>query len=279
MQLGRKSNTASMFDRVKADLPPEAESQPLMSSGAGGSAAAEASPRASMSSSREAISVTVSEQLTAELSREGTMKSFEVKGDLQIRVSDPTFAKIRLDTIADASDGTQYRTHPNVDKTAFNSNKCIQLKDVNKPFPSNNSPLPVLRWRLPGKAGEDNLLPLAFTVWVNKGSDDNHTVTIEYELQNAEELTDVAVHIPYSTAEPNVSSFDADYENNGSELVWRIGNVDADSASGSFEFEAAADDDAEFFPMNVTFSKTKPFVNVDVSLLSLIYIPFPCFVR
>src|SRR5256885_13321535 len=38
-------------------------------------------------------------------------------------------------------------------------------------------------------------------------------------------------------------------------IYWNIGPVDVDNASGSFEFEAQADDEAEFFPMVVRRSE------------------------
>ena len=62
-----------------------------------------------------------------------------------------------------------------------------------------------------------------------------------------------------------MSSFDAVYEVSGDSLEWNIGTVDADNSTGSFEFEAQADSDAEFFPMRVRFTKSKPFVEIDVS--------------
>lgn len=273
MQLGRKTNNTTMFEKVRADLGEEAnvESAPLISSQS--SAAAVASPRASMSADRGAISITVSEQLLVELTRDGALKSLEVKGDLQLRVTDPSVAKIRLDVVADSSDGTQFRPHPNVDKALFTNSKAIQLRDASRPFPSNGQPLGVLRWRLAAKPGDESLIPLGFTVWVNKGSDENHTITVEYELHDTSDtLSDVTVSIPLGNSEPNVSSFDADYNVSGSEITWTIGTVDADAASGSFEFEAVADDESEFFPMNVSFAKGKPFVTVDVSPPFVIHI-------
>ncbi|KAF3926974.1 hypothetical protein ABW20_dc0108710 [Dactylellina cionopaga] len=268
MQLGRKSNTSSMFDRVKADLGPEAaaESASLISHQA--PAPVEASPRASLS--HDGISITIKESLSAELSREGVLKSYEVKGDMMLSVTDKSLAKIKIDTVADASDGTQFRTHPNVDKNLFTSSNTLQLKDPTKPFPSNGQSLPVLRWRLAAKPGDDHLLPLTFNIWVNQGSGDNYTITVEYELQSSEELNDVVVTIPYAGSEPQVSSFDADFSVNPSEVIWNIGTVGSDSSSGSFEFEATADADSDFFPMAVSFSKATPFIKVDVTNVSLI---------
>lgn len=269
MQLGKKSRTTDMFERVRGDLGTQAEeSAPLTSSSQPLVPVEKASSvQVSTSSDRDAIHITVAETISAKLSREGTCKSFNVKGDLQLRISDTSLTKVKLDLVANPTGGAQFRTHPNVDKALFNSSKTIQLKDTSRGFPANNS-VGVLRWSVTAASGAGNVLPIAFTVWVNKGSDDSWTIIVEYELTGADSLKDVVVTIPYATSEPAVSSFDAVYEVSGDSLDWTIGTIDETNETGSFEFEAQAEDEAEFFPMTVRFSKTTPFVDVDVSFTS-----------
>ena len=266
MQLGKKSRTTDMFEKVRGDLGPEAEQSAPLVSNAQPVAIAEKTPstRVSTSLEHDAIHVTISESISAKLSREGTLKSFNVKGDLQLRISDSSLTKVKLDLQANATSGAQFKTHPNVDKALFNSAKAIQLRDTTRGFPANNS-VAVLRWSASVTADTSDVLPLAFTVWVNKGSDESWTVTVEYELTGNGSLRDVVMTIPYATSEPAVSSFDAVYEVSGDSLDWTIGTVDDSNPGGSFEFEAQAEDESEFFPMSVRFSKTKPFVDVDVS--------------
>jgi hypothetical protein len=268
MQLGKKSKTTDMFERVRGDLGPEAEepvSSPLVPNHPT-SVPEQAAPRASTSLDRDAIHVTIAETINAKLSREGSLNSLEIKGDLQLKISDPTLTKVKLDLVANASHGVQFRTHPNVDKNVFNSSKAVQMSNLAKGFPVNNS-VGVLRWRATPKSDDTSAVPITFTVWVNKGSDDTYNITVEYELTGGDPLKDVTVIIPYATSEPAVSSFDATYEVSGDSLEWTIGLVDEDNATGSFEFEAQAGDENEFFPMQVRFGKTKPFIDVDVSLL------------
>ncbi|KZF19734.1 adaptor complexes medium subunit family protein [Xylona heveae TC161] len=269
LQLGKKSKTTDMFERVRGELGPEAEeSAPLVSNAP--AAVEVASPqRVSSTSDRDAIRVTVSETITAKLSREGSLKFFEVKGDLQLRISDATLTKVRLDLIAESDNGAQFRTHPNVDRTLFNNEKAIQLKDPSRGFPPNNS-VGVLRWKANANANAADVLPITFTVWVNKNDEDSFTITVEYELTSVDTLNDVMVTIPYSTNEPVISSFDAVYEVSGDSLLWNIGSVDESNQTGAFEFEAQAEDESEFFPMSVRFSKTNPFVDVDVSSVTLL---------
>ena len=265
MQLGKKSKTTDMFERVRGDLGPEAEeSAPLVPTSQPPTRADKSpSTRVSSSLDRDAVHITIAETLTATLSREGSLKSFEVNGSLQLRISDPSLTMVKLDVVANATSGVQFRTHPNVDKGLFTNSKTVQMKDSTRGFPANNS-VSVLKWKVNAKADSNDVLPITFTVWVNRGSDDTYTVTVEYEMTGEDTLKDVVVTIPYATSEPAVSSFDAVYEVSGDSLDWNVGTVDEGNSTGTFEFEAQADDDSEFFPMNVRFSKSKPYVDVDV---------------
>jgi coatomer subunit delta len=265
MQLGKKNKTTDAFKQIQGDLP--VDDTPLVSPPSAAPQQSEPAGRTSVSG--DAIHVTVTENISAKLSREGQLESFNVKGDLQLRITDPSLTKVKLDLQANPSHGAQFRTHPNVDKAIFNSSKRIQLRDPSRGFPVNNS-VGVLRWSATAKEDDSSVLPITFTVWVNKGNDTTYTVTVEYELTGGDNLRDVSVTIPYSTSEPAVSSFDAMYEVAGDSLEWTIGPVDEGNSSGSFEFEAQADDEGDFFPMKVSFAKTTPFVDVDVTSITLV---------
>ncbi|PBP26568.1 adaptor complexes medium subunit family protein [Diplocarpon rosae] len=273
MQLGKKSKTTDMFERVRGDMGAEVEdlaSSPLVPNNSTPVERTPAPPsRTSSSFDRDAIHVTIAEIISAKLSREGAVNSIEIKGDLQLKITDSTLTKVKLDLVANSSHGVQFRTHPNVDKALFNGSKAVQMSNAAKGFPVNNS-VGVLRWRAVPKADDSSALPISFTVWVNKGSDNTYNITVEYELTGGDTLKDVTVIIPYATSEPAVSSFDATYEVSGDSLEWTIGLVDEDNATGSFEFEAQADDENEFFPMQVKFGKTKPFIDVDVTNVTLL---------
>lgn len=267
MQLGKKTKTGSAFDQIKSELGPEAEmSAPLVPSAPSAPAAAAPSvARSSINLDREAVHVTIAEAISAKFSREGSLETFEVKGDLQLRISDPSLTQIKLSLDVGNSRGAQLTSHPKVDKNVFKNSKVIQLADTSKGgFPVNNS-IGVMRWKLSPKSGEIDDPPITFTVWVNDAGSNTWNITVEYEWTGGDALRDVTVTIPYQTSEPAVSSFDAVYEVSGDSIDWTIGAVDDENATGSFEFEAQADNDNEFFPMSVRFSKTKPFIDVDVS--------------
>ncbi|UKZ78233.1 hypothetical protein TrVFT333_005969 [Trichoderma virens FT-333] len=224
MQLGKKSKTTDIFEKVRGDLGAGADDAP---------------------SSRRHLLPPLSP------SREY-----------------PSLTKIKLGLHAVPSHGAQFRPHPNVDRNLFNSSKVLQMSNAARGFPINQG-VGLLRWRASPKADDASACPITFTVWINKDSD-KYNITVEYELTGGDALRDVSVVIPYQGSEPVVSSFDASYEVSGDTLEWNIGSVDDENPNGSFEFEAESNDENDFFPMNVRFNKTTPFVDVDVTSVSLI---------
>lgn len=268
MQLGKKSKTTDMFERVRGEMGAEVEDAAPLVTSTPAATVVEQSSAAPVASSLDhnAIHVTIAETISAKLSREGTLNSMDIKGNLQLRISDPSLTKVKLDLTANASHNAVFRTHPNVDRGLFSSSQAIQMSNTSRGFPVNNS-VGVLRWTATPKADDASAIPITFTVWVNEGSDSTYSLTVEYELTGGAALKDVSVTIPYATSEPAVSSFDATYEVSGDSLEWTIGTVDEDNATGSFEFEAQADDENEFFPMQIRFGKVTPFVDVDVSII------------
>ncbi|KAH6890368.1 hypothetical protein B0T10DRAFT_512207 [Thelonectria olida] len=266
MQLGKKSKTTDMFERVRGDMGGEIDDSPLVAPTP--THRAEPEPRISTTMDRDAIHVTISETISAKLSREGAVNSLAVSGDLTLRISDPSLTKIKLNLHAVPSHGAQFRTHPNVDRNLFNGSKIIQMSNAARGFPVNNA-VGVLRWRASPRVDDTSACPITFTVWINKEGH-KFNITVEYELTGSDALNDVSVVIPYSGSEPVVSSFDATYDVSGDALEWTLGNVDEDSPSGSFEFESESSDENDFFPMTVRFNKSTPYVDVDVLSASLL---------
>ena len=269
MQLGKKSKSTNMFEQVRGEMGAEEEvaaSAPLIApTPMAPTARATAIAATTMQADREAIHVTIAESISAKLSRDGTLESFDIKGDLQLRITDASMAQVRLNLLAEEKSGVQFKTHPNVDRPLFASSRIIQPKDISRGFPANGASLAVMRWTYTAKAGEAADLPLTLTAWVNQGADDTYSVTVEYELTGNDTLKDVTVTMPYSVNEPTIPSYDAVYEVSGDSIDWNIGTINQDNSSGSFEFEAQADSDSAFFPLTVRFHKTRPFVDVDVS--------------
>jgi hypothetical protein len=189
---------------------------------------------------------------------------------MQLKITDASLTQVKLDLQTGDTRGAQLMTHPKVDKTVFRNDKVIQLADTTKGFPSNMG-IGVMKWKLAPRPDDISDPPITFRVWVEE-SGSTFNITVEYELTGGDSLKDVTVTIPYETDEPRVGSFDAVYEVSGDSIEWNIGAIDESNSSGSFEFEAQAGSDSEFFPMRVRFSKSTPFVDVDVSF-NLVNVP------
>lgn len=199
--------------------------------------------------------------------RDGSLSSFEVKGDLELRISDSSLAKVKLQLadpassshLAGASSEVQYKTHPHVDKNTWASSRAIALKDPSKPFPVNQN-LGVLRWRLATK--DESLVPLSIQCWPSVSGDGTGEVNVEYELEAKDlVLQNVVISIPLPeglssadiTAEAGEGSHIVD--ENAATLSWVIDRIDSSNSSGSLEFSvpAGAESADVFFPVQVSF--------------------------
>lgn len=99
------------------------------------------------------VHVVIREHIKLELSREGGLHSVELKGDMNLHITDSALARVKL-ALAEPSTAfgpeLQYKQHPHVAKFAANKERIIGLKDPSRPFPIGQS-LAVLKWRYEGK--------------------------------------------------------------------------------------------------------------------------------
>jgi hypothetical protein len=105
----------------------------------------------------DSVHVAIKEQLSVTLLRDGGVQDFELKGDLNLLVSDASLSKLKL-TLADKSySDLQFKQHPNVAKFGAGE-KVIALKDASRSFPVGQG-LGVLRWRMTAK--DESNVPLS----------------------------------------------------------------------------------------------------------------------
>jgi coatomer subunit delta len=113
---------------------------------------------------RYSVHVQIREHLALSLLREGGLKSLELKGDLNLSVSDPALARVRLGLTAPSSSANdlQFKQHPNVGK--FNTaDRVVALKDPHRGFPV-GQPLGVLKWRYAGR--DESFVPLSSALFI-----------------------------------------------------------------------------------------------------------------
>lgn len=103
----------------------------------------------------------VRETVNLELVREGGLNNLELKGDMNLHISDNSLARVKL-ALAEPSTTfgpeLQFKQHPNVGKFASNKERMIALKDPSRGFPVGQA-LAVLKWRYAGK--DETYVPLS----------------------------------------------------------------------------------------------------------------------
>ena len=106
------------------------------------------------------VHIVIREKLSLALNRDGGLDSLELKGDLDLRISNPDSTKVilQLSTSEAFGNDLQFKTHPRIDKKAWTESKKIQLRDLKQAFPVKQG-LAVLKWRLTTK--DESVVPLS----------------------------------------------------------------------------------------------------------------------
>lgn len=118
------------------------------------------------------IHVTIRERLSLSLLRDGGLASFDLRGDLDLRITSPDESHLRLYLTAppariaslishpSTTKDLQFQQHPNVGKFgpgAQGEERVVKLKNEERGFPVNQG-VGVLRWRLSTK--DESLVPI-----------------------------------------------------------------------------------------------------------------------
>ncbi|KAK6992186.1 copper p-type ATPase [Favolaschia claudopus] len=233
---------------------------------------------------QESIHIAITEQITCSLLRDGGLeKDIEVKGDMNLHISDASQTRISL-TLLPPDDsnliaaGLQFKQHPQVAKFDMKAGRAeakeVKLRDASKTFPLNQN-LAVLKWRY--KGNDEGAVPLSINCWPTPSNDGTCEVSIEYELENTSvTLYDLEIFIPLPAGSyPTVSSNTGEWslEPNSHSLLWSTPLVSADDEStrtGSLMFTVAGDDPETFFPVRVAFVGQGSLAGVGVGSVKLL---------
>ncbi|GAK65118.1 coatomer subunit delta [Moesziomyces antarcticus] len=297
MQLGKKSKGADLLGAMGGDLAAAAAAadEELTAAANAASASLAASTPANLSASRappapaavdpldlldpvhqEAVHAIIKERVSISGNRDGGLDSLEIKGDLFLKITDPSLAKIRLqlappedaNLVLSAGD-LQFKTNPQVDKAAWASDRVLAPRDARKPFPVNQS-LALLRWRMVTK--DETALPLSINCWPSPNGEGGCDVSIEYELENEQlgELRSIIIAIPLPEGSvPSVECPEGSWAVNEdtNNLEWSLDSISSANKSGSLEFSvtSGAENVDVFFPVVVDFVCEKTLSSVSVA--------------
>lgn len=209
----------------------------------------------------ENIHVAAEEQLVIKVENDGGLQSMEIRGELAITVNDPSTPKVKVVLKGGDNSKFQFKLHPAIDKTAFNNESIIKLKDGG----ARAFPIPVMRWRL--QTSDESFLPLNISCWPSPSGDGQTQVTLEYELTSKIDLHNVNIVIPVpGSSPPVVTKVEGhyDWEARPRNLVWRLPIIDSSNNQGGMEFNVPNADPKGFFPLHVTFTANKTFCNMQV---------------
>jgi hypothetical protein len=93
------------------------------------------------------VHINIEESVSVTANKDGGLEQMEVKGVLTLKISDPSNARISLAVKANDDPSIQFKTHPNVDKSAWKDQHIVQMRDLSRPFPANQN-LEVVKWKL-----------------------------------------------------------------------------------------------------------------------------------
>jgi coatomer subunit delta len=270
MQLGKKKNVG-LYDALNSEMAVAEEILPVMASS---SATTTEIPSTPSTGTSEGIQISFTETTSAKVNRDGGVESMDVQGQLNLHISDSTLSRIQIGLHVDDSDGTQFKTHPNVDRNQFKDQHKIGLRDSTRAFPLNQQ-TSVLRWRLQAKSDVASL-PISVNSWPTPAGDGTTAVNIEYEVDsNSPPLEDVTIVIPLPMypegnsadnspgAMPEIREIDGEWQVTAAGFEWTppVEQVE----NGRLEFNVQGDDPEGFFPVEVRYRTGKPVCAVDVT--------------
>ncbi|KAK0187174.1 hypothetical protein F5146DRAFT_765667 [Armillaria mellea] len=226
----------------------------------------------------ESVHIVIKEQISLSLHRDGGVQSMELKGDMNLQISDVEFSHIKILLSNPPTDfgghHLQFKHHPNVLKfSPGQQERVVALKDSNRAFPLHQS-IGVLKWRYAGT--DESNVPLSINCWPSPNNDGTCEVSIEYDLENENvSLYDVVISIPLPDGSyPTVSSHSGEWslEPSSHSLAWSMPRISGsdDTKTGSMIFTVGGDDTGAFFPVQVRFIGEGSLAGVSVASVSKI---------
>lgn len=213
--------------------------------------------------------ISISEQLTIDALRDGTIKQSRASGTLSLVAGNREHTKLKIQASTGGAP-SDYKPHPKMDRALFASERVLGLKNANEDLPA--SQVLLVKWTV------DNVpVPLSVSCWVSDSSDAGFkNVTLEYELdsQFPGKLENIVVSVPLPTSNAHGADPTASFEQFDDRIVWTVPEASADEPTGSFEFTAEASEEDDFYPLEVSFQTSEQtgdlstFGKIDVSSVS-----------
>ncbi|EGR32248.1 hypothetical protein IMG5_090970 [Ichthyophthirius multifiliis] len=210
------------------------------------------------------IDIEIVEKLSCQMTREGTLNSLEINGEVFLSFYDPSKSKVVIQFEYDQNVKLNLmKPHINLNKQLWQDKKQIVLKNSDQSFPL-NSRIPSVKYRY--VSNSQNEIPFNITCWFSEGG----SIALETEFNQDSQfinLKNIEVCFNYPSGEqPSVTqSENADYQiENKSNLfkyIIPVINSDVPSSNIQIQFSANVQED-ELFPFNVYFQLSGTYLNI-----------------
>lgn len=220
------------------------------------------------------VTLVLEEKISANMNRDGGIDSAEVKGTLTYTANTDqgTFSTIAINKSVLSTQckaNWNLSTHPKVNKSTYEKQGILALKDTKKGFPLNR-PVGVFRWTY----SSPDAAPITINCWPEDEGSGSINVNIEFELTRPNmTLHDVNIVLPLgSTDPPAIESIDGVYKHDprAGMICWHHDVVDAKNDSGSMEFSIAGSNTEAFFPIQISFKSQNLLCPIEIMGVSSI---------
>jgi hypothetical protein len=216
----------------------------------------------------EAISVEISEKITATVSKDSDLGKFEVHGEIFVCLNDSSKGKAEILMSTSDTKGMVIRPHPELNRALWTSQKIIAPKQNGPGFPPDIK-LAVLKYKY--SISDAAELPFNVVLW-NSAEQKNNIITLEADF-NPENprftrVDNLKLSIPISSSKsPQITkstNSEAEYDKNV--LEWKIERLDGSSTNATLEFETTSDV-SSLFPIEISMSY--PYSIMDAKVLKV----------
>ena len=217
------------------------------------------------------IEIMISEKLFVTFDRDGALKKFEIKGDMEVAVNDPSSTQCVIETNINPSKKLKFgkptwRLHPRMNSNQWKKG-ILCLKDAQKKFRvGRSSKTSILKWRM--TTSDDSNIPISIEFWPEAESNGSITVNAQYNCSLP--LKNVIITFPTpSRQEPEISSppenGDTAFYRNDGEFQWILNDLDED-AEGSLEYIVSDDVQLEdLYPVSVHFEIENTYSQIEIN--------------
>lgn len=220
------------------------------------------------------IEILISENLFVSFDRDGSLKKFEIKGDVEIGINDPSFSLCVIKTNINPSKKLLkfgkpiWRLHPKMNSNEWKKG-ILCLKDTttnNNKFKvgkSNKTNILKFKMKCNNNDEDNNNLPINIEFWPELETDGTVTVNVQYNCNMA--LKNAMITFPTPTKyEPKVLNCDngnTAFYKNEQEFQWILN----DDTEGSLEYVVDDVELDDLYPISVDFQVINTFSEIEIS--------------